>query len=387
MNQKMKLIIAIAMMFLSGAVIANAAIIDVRPLLQKLRNVGPKGEGHPQAIAAWKELSQADSAQLPELLAGLDGDCGPLAANWIRSAAESIAANSLRKKEKIPIEALEKFLADSAHSPRARRVAYELIAAVDKTAEERLIPGFLHDTSLELRRDAVALAIQRAEKDSQNAEKEKKIEAYKKAFNASRDLDQIKSVAEKLKSLSAKPDIPTHMGFILKWNVVGPFDNVDKKGFDVAYPPEQSVDLKATYPGKVGKVTWIEFATDDDYGNVDLNKALTRHKGAIAYAFSEFVSDREQDVELRLGCINANKTWLNGQLLSSNAIYHAGQEIDQYVGKGKIKKGRNEILVKIAQNEQTEMWAQDWKFQLRVCDQIGTAILSLDRMVQKTAKR
>jgi hypothetical protein len=38
----------------------------------------------------------------------------------------------------------------------------------------------------------------------------------------------------------------------------------------------------------------------------------------------------------------------------------------------------------IAQNEQTEAWAQDWKFQLRVCDDIGTAILSADRTPANT---
>jgi hypothetical protein len=37
------------------------------------------------------------------------------------------------------------------------------------------------------------------------------------------------------------------------------------------------------------------------------------------------------------------------------------------------------ILVKCLQNEQTEDWAQNWDFQLRVCDATGTAVLSMDR--------
>src|SRR3954463_15496722 len=45
-----------------------------------------------------------------------------------------------------------------------------------------------------------------------------------------------------------------------KWYYAGPFDNVNKAGFDTAYPPEKKVDLKATYEGKDGaKVTWKEF--------------------------------------------------------------------------------------------------------------------------------
>ena len=48
--------------------------------------------------------------------------------------------------------------------------------------------------------------------------------------------------------------------------------------------------------------------------------------------------------------------------------------MDQHVGRGVLKAGRNAILVKLCQNEQTEAWAQEWSFQLRVCDAIGGAV-------------
>jgi hypothetical protein len=47
---------------------------------------------------------------------------------------------------------------------------------------------------------------------------------------------------------------------------------------------------------------------------------------------------------------------------------------DQYLARGKLKAGRNELLVKVCQNEQSEDWAQDWKFQLRICDASGGAV-------------
>ena len=71
--------------------------------------------------------------------------------------------------------------------------------------------------------------------------------------------------------------------------------------------------------------------------------------------------------------------WLNGKLLASAEAYHANGTMDQYVGAGGLKPGRNVILLKICQNEQTETWAQDWKFQLRVCDPTGGAVLATDR--------
>lgn len=363
---------------------ARGENVNVAPLMAKLKAVGSKGAGHRDAIAAWKTLSTADGKQLPEVLAGMDG-AGDLACNWIRAAADAIAQRELNKGNKLPLGSLEKFVSETSHAPRARRVAYELIAVVDDTAEKRIIPTLLNDPSLELRRDAVAQALDQAEALAKAEKKPEAALAYRKAFAASRDLDQIKVASDALRKLEQKVDLPTHLGFITSWKLVGPFDNTEKKGFDTAYEPEKSVDLKAEYAGKLGKISWIDFDTQDDYGAVDLTKALDKHKGALTYAYAEFLADKEQPAELRLGCINANKVWLNGELLTANNVYHANTSVDQYIGKGRLKKGRNTILLKICQNEQTEQWAQDWKFQLRVCDQIGTAILSQDRPISQTA--
>ena len=84
-------------------------------------------------------------------------------------------------------------------------------------------------------------------------------------------------------------------------------------------------------------------------------------------------------MDLRLGSICAAKLWLNGKQLMEHDVYHSGTKIDQYVARGKLRAGANKILVKVCQNEQTESWAQDWSFQLRICDRVGTAVLSENR--------
>jgi hypothetical protein len=106
-----------------------------------------------------------------------------------------------------------------------------------------------------------------------------------------------------------------------------------------------------------------------------------KNLGAVAYAAAEFESDRARPVELRLATENACKLWLNGKLLLGSEVYHSFTRMDQFIARGEMKAGRNLILVKICQNEQTEEWAQVWQFQLRVCDAIGKAILSRDRAV------
>ena len=375
----LRLCASIALVISACATIA-AEDAALKAALEKLRAVGPKAAGHAEAVTAAKIASQAPADQLPVILAAMDG-VNPVAENWLRGVAEAVAQ---RAAGKLPQPELESFLMATKHSPRARRLCYELIAAVDPTAESRVIPKLLNDPSVELRRDAVAQVLAEAAKIAAES-KEAAIKKYEVAFYHSRDLDQIKEAAAKLREAGQEVDLPTHMGYVMKWKLIGPFDNVDDKGWDVAYPPETTIDLSAEYDGQKGKVKWIDHTTADDYGVVDLNKIQGNHKGAITYAYVEFLADKAQPCELRLGCINANKVWLNGKLLTANHVYHANTSIDQYIARGSLIKGKNTILLKICQNEQTEAWAQNWQFQLRVCDAVGTAILSQDRATQKVA--
>jgi hypothetical protein len=355
--------------------LAQGERVDVAACLQAVTAVGPHGAGHRAAIAASQQLTRAHAEQLPEILAGMDR-ASPLALNWLRGAVEAIAQQELDRGGRLPQAALEAFLADAAHGPHARRTAYELVLQADATAEQRLIPGLLNDPSLELRRDAVARALATARQHLDGGRRPEATAAYRTAFTAARDLDQIQEAAKQLRALGESVDLPRHFGFVTSWKIIGPFDNTGQNGFDVVYGPEGSLDLTAIYPGKTGPVTWFDHTTTDDYGNVDLTQALAKHKGAIAYACAEYVSDRERVVDFRLGCINANKLWLNGTLLTANHVYHSGTSIDQYISRGRLRAGRNAILLKICQNEQTESWAQSWQFQLRICDATGTAVPS-----------
>lgn len=364
----------------SAGLVAAAELQDPAPLLKKLREVGAEGKGNVAAARAWADLTANSGVdQLPTILAAMDG-AGPLAINWLRAAVDAIAERQMHEKGKLPLAGLEKFLAEKQHDARARRLAYEWIARADPTAPERLIPTMLDDPSLELRRDAVARVLTRADKALADQKNEPALASYRQALAAARDLDQVKAAAEALKKLNQPVDLAHHFGFVQDWQLIGPFDNRQGKGFDVAYPPEKNVDLAGTYTGLTEKsIGWISHHTDEEYGQVDLNKALDKHMGAVGYAWGAFNADRDQPIELRLGTESANKIWLNGKLLTTNEKYHANGTMDQYVGRGELKRGPNVILLKICQNEQKDSWAQDWKFQLRVCDAAGKAVLATDR--------
>lgn len=364
---------------LLAALLAPSAFAnDIQDSLEAIRAVDREGAGHVKAKQAWKDLSKASAADLPKILAGMDG-AGPLATNWLRAVVDAIAERTIDEGEPLPTAELEAFIGATEHSPRARRLAFEWLTKIDETAEARLIPGMLNDPSLELRRDAVAVQLEKANKLADGGDAKQAEQAYVAALNAARDLDQIKVAKDALEKLGVEVDLARQFGFLTEWKLIGPFDNQGGNGFGVVYPPEKKIDPQGAYDGMEGKVRWKSHATDDEYGVVDLNETLGRVKGAIVYAVADFESDAAQDVDFRLGCINANKLWVNGQLLMSNEVYHAGMEIDQYVVRGRLNKGKNTILLKVAQNEQTEPWAQRWQFQLRVCDDLGTAILSADR--------
>jgi len=344
--------------------------------LAALKNIGVQGKGQADAVKAVAALSAQPATSLPALLTALN-TATPLEANWLRGAIESVFDRAAREQSTSLAGDLEKFTRETKNSPRARRLSFELLTRLDPKTPDRLLPKMLEDPSLELRRDAIDYQLKLFA--AKSLSKEAYLAEYKKLFDHARDLDQIEKMATELREKGAKVDLPRHMGFVMDWKLIGPFDNRDKKGFAVAYPPEKEINPAAVYDGKEGPVKWFAAQSSDQYGMVDLNKAIGKHMGAAAYALAEFEVDKETPCQLRLGCICANKIWLNGELLFEREVYHALTNIDQYIAKGTLKPGKNLILVKVCQNEQTENWAQDWEFQLRVCDDIGTPILAKNR--------
>jgi len=356
-----------------GLTTSLASAATPAELIKTIKSVGAEGHGHAEAVAAVRELSRSDAAVVPELLRAFD-DASPLAANWLRGSFETVADRAF-KERKLSAKALESFTLDTARNPAARRMAYEWLLKLDPKASDRIIPVMLRDPSPEFRRDAVARQIQIAANFKEGNATDAAIAAYQTALSGAVDDDQVKAIVKPLRDLGQTVDLQQHFGFLPAWRLIGPFDNTDTKGFDIAYPPEAGVDFAAKYAGKLGEVAWQPYQTENEYGIVDLAKALAPHKGAVTYAAAEYVSDKDQAVDLRLGTPNAWKLWVNGKLLFARDEYHRNMQLDQYRLQAKLQRGRNVILLKVCQNEQPEDWAQRWQYQVRICDAAGAAIL------------
>jgi len=343
-------------------------------LVRTITAVQSEGHGNVEASRAWQALVEKSTAKdLPFLLNALEG-ANPLAANWIRGAIDAVAERSIDSAEHLPCAKLEAYVKDTRRPPRVRRVAFDWLVRVHPELSEKLIPTMLDDPGVEFRREAVARVLTEA-----NRLRTQTVSLYSKALSAARDDDQIKKATKHLRELGEEVDLPRHFGFLMHWKLIGPFDNTGESGLETSYPPEQEIDLGGEYDGKSGRVQWIDHAATDEYGTVDLNPVLGKTKGVLAYGLHEFTSDAARDVELRLATGNAWKVWLNSELLYTRNEYHHGTQLDHYIAKGKLAAGRNRILLKVCQNEQTEPWTAAWKFQIRACDATGTAILSTTR--------
>lgn len=365
----------LALVAVLSCAVASAGAADFSQVIKTLRAVGPEGKGNAEAAKAWQSLARADAKVLPMILEAMDG-ASPLAANWLRAAVDAIAGRA----KVLPVAELQKFLQDRKHNPRARRLAFELIRRVDEARAVNLIPDMLNDPSVELRRDAVDRVIEAAQELSKAKKDVSAKKEFRQALAAARDIDQIKTITTQLRQLKETVDLPQHFGFLMHWQVIGPFDNTGRKGHTVVYPPEKEVKLDARYRGKTGPVGWSKFVTADEYGMVDINKAYPGMlKEVTAYAYTVYEATDSRDVELRLGCKNAWKIWLNGKLVFERDEYHRGTRIDHYQLKARLRKGPNTLLVKLGQNEQTQPWTKEWRFQLRICDSTGTALLAANR--------
>jgi hypothetical protein len=358
---------------LAGPAASAAGPADVPAAISTIKAVGREGAGNAAAGPAWKTLVAAGGDALLPTLAAFDG-ASPAAANWLRAAVDAIAEAERKAGRKLPAGKLEAFATDAGKDPAARRISFELLTADLPAKKGELLPKMIDDASLELRRDAIAAEMEKAAKE---ADKSAQGKAYERLFRSARDRDQVEKLAELLGEHGVKPDLTAHYGFVTRWHVAGPFDGPGGKGFDTAYPPEQKVDLAATYAGKGGaKVRWKPVGTSrpkEHFALVNLNTEIGKAKDAVAYAFAVVEVGKETPVELRAACPTAIKMFVNGKPVFAREEYHHGNTLDQHAGPAVLKPGRNEILVKVCQNDQKEEFAQVWEFEVRVCDATGGA--------------
>jgi hypothetical protein len=261
-----------------AALVTGAPAALTEPL-KSITAVAAEGKGNEAASGAWREVVQAGPPALPEILAAM-GRGTAVADNWLRLAGDVIVQNALGSGKPLPVAEMEAFLRDTSHFGSGRRLAFDLIRQVDSGKAEALEPSFIQDPVQELRRGAVQRLIEAARGKHGDEAKA----GYLQALDAVRDEDQTRFLAGELKRLGVAVDLPRHFGFLMKWHVIGPFDNTGRKGFDTPFPPEREIKLDSTYEGKGKPVKWQASRARMSTGKIDLNKPLGMEKEATGYA-------------------------------------------------------------------------------------------------------
>ncbi len=350
--------------------------------LALIRQVDKDAAGFESATAASLRLSGQPSAAAVDVLSAMKG-ASALAKNWLRTIAADVADN-----DSFPREQLLQFFADREQDSDARHAAFQMLIASDASLKGTLLEGAVDDPSLPVRHAAIELVLSKAAKLVEQNDAPRAIEVFRVVIAQGRNPEQLQSAVSSLEKLGQKVDLAEELGMVRRWWVIGTFENTGSASFDTVYEPESTYLANGKLPShwlqmdaEVGKANSVSksaisklVTSEDAMGMVNINPAFGNAKDAIAYGYVELEIPEGVEAVARLGCITANKVWVNGKLALANEVYHSGTRIDQYLGDCVLMPGKNTVLVKICQNAQTEPWAQDWQFQFRLTDRLGTAI-------------
>ena len=104
----------------------------------------------------------------------------------------------------------------------------------------------------EFRRDAVSRLVDAARKEDEAKEKAQAaaVALYQEALGAARDEDQVKHIVDRLRGYGEEVNLPEHFGFLMRWKLVGPFDNVEKVYVDAVslHHSEQGISAGRSTP-------------------------------------------------------------------------------------------------------------------------------------------
>lgn len=355
---------ALALALSLGLFATNVSFAETpEKALETLQKIQPNDDAAvAKASQAAKELSQKSDLHTLHVLEAMRG-ASSVGKNWLLGIA-----NSSQKKNPASKQELEGFLKDTKQDPEARYTVFRWLTDGDESSRNQWLETMLDDPSPEIRYEAIAKALE---------PKELSVEQLKTLLDVARQPEQIVDLIARLDKQGVKVNQSQHFGFLSSWKLLGPFDNTGSKSFNVAYPIESdwvNGKIAETYQGRAGDVKWISESSEDPDGLIDLAKIYNNEKGCVVYGVTEVEVQENVRCEIRIGCINAQKLWVNGELVIANEVYHTGMQVDQYIAPIELKAGKNRILIKVCQNEQKEAWAQRYIFQARICDSTGKAI-------------
>lgn len=183
--------------------------------------------------------------------------------------------------------------------------------------------------------------------------------------------------AQRHQQHAAAEAIWSQFGYVRKWMVIGPFDNISNSGYAKAFPPEAGLDFTKGYPGLDNMpLRWYPLGLVARNGVCRIGEALGGESEAVYYAATAVNSSTRQQVFISLDADGAFQLFLNGQCVLVNDICGKSAEFvaDTYHVAITLQAGWNTVLLKLATRKDVDTSAT---YRLRFTDQHGNALAGL----------
>lgn len=153
------------------------------------------------------------------------------------------------------------------------------------------------------------------------------------------------------------------LGFVTKWQLIGPFDWNAGDGFSDNPVGAPNIDLTKAVAAGNKNLYWNEA-----YSGYMLNLigVFGEHSNASIFAHSAFQGEAGA-AQIRVGSDDGVRVWLNGEVVHENNT-DRGVRLDEDVVPVTLHDGKNELIVQVTQG------GGGWAMQLRVTKSDGTPI-------------
>ncbi len=135
-------------------------------------------------------------------------------------------------------------------------------------------------------------------------------------------------------------------GFLFDWWLIGPIPADDDTALTTKFFPEESREFDKIHNIGPRRFRWQRPRILSTNGEIDLLPRFRRSRQRLAYAYTEIVSDSDQDVVFKLGTNDGCVLWLNDEKIHAHLLPR-GLMVDQDTVKARLKAGKNTLLLKV----------------------------------------
>lgn len=165
-------------------------------------------------------------------------------------------------------------------------------------------------------------------------------------------------------------------GYVLDWQIIGPFENANRSGHDAVYPPQTEPFLAdAPMFGKLAgePLSWRPWSYESlpRGGYLGFDDALRPAEQVTGYATTWVKVDRDVDAGLHLGTGGPYTAWLDGAEVARGDAYRMPDPLQDTHGIA-LRRGWNRVLIKVSALEGM------WGFYARISAADGSAIPGLE---------